>query len=82
MSVTTLGGFMETNQCAQLLDIEGIAHTLNLIGDKKNVHQKIYHMISRKEIPAFKLAGRWYCRKQALIETLIQLESMSSDISK
>jgi hypothetical protein len=64
----------DPNYQTTLLDIDGIADAFGLVGDKKSIHQKIYYMISRKEIPAFKLAGRWYCRKKSLVDRLSFLE--------
>jgi hypothetical protein len=66
------------NQEGELLDILGIAGFLNLSGNQRAKYQKVYTMISRHEIPAFRLAGRWYCRKNALLSALKFLESQGA----
>lgn len=37
--------------------------------------RRIFYMLERKQLPAFKFAGRWYARKSTLIAYIEKMEA-------
>ena len=40
--------------------------------------RRVYYMCEIKAIPAFKLAGRWYCRKSKIRARIAELEARAA----
>lgn len=58
----------------QLADdlLSGANAIATYVGESK---RRIYYMLERGELPAFKMAGRWYARKSKIIARIEHLEA-------
>ncbi len=41
--------------------------------------RRIHHLLSTRQLPGFKLGGRWYCCRSRLAEFFLELEQKHAD---